>query len=169
LKKAGRYVIIIPVTRRCDGIGRRSGLKIHRWQQHAGSSPATGTMSEQTVLAPLPAKAESCVSLRCSSFQTATHCAGLAVCFFGRGYFFSSLFPRRSKLCSLRFRLKPKAAYRCVAPPFKPRHMQRCIPMVWGCTFAYLYYLTIRCRRCLLLLKPQYPGVFLGLLDLAQH
>ena len=29
--------------RRCDGIGRRSGLKIHRWQQRAGSSPATGT------------------------------------------------------------------------------------------------------------------------------
>lgn len=31
------------VTRRCDEIGRRSGLKIHRWQQRAGSSPATGT------------------------------------------------------------------------------------------------------------------------------
>ena len=29
--------------RRCDEIGRRSGLKIHRWQQRAGSSPATGT------------------------------------------------------------------------------------------------------------------------------
>ncbi len=29
---------------RCDGIGRRSGLKIRRWQHHAGSSPATGTM-----------------------------------------------------------------------------------------------------------------------------
>ncbi len=28
---------------RCDGIGRRSGLKIHRWRQRAGSSPATGT------------------------------------------------------------------------------------------------------------------------------
>ena len=30
-------------TCRCDGIGRRSGLKIHRWRQRAGSSPATGT------------------------------------------------------------------------------------------------------------------------------
>ena len=30
-------------TRRCDGIGRRSGLKIHRWRHRAGSSPATGT------------------------------------------------------------------------------------------------------------------------------
>ena len=29
---------------RCDGIGRRSGLKIHRQQWHAGSSPATGTI-----------------------------------------------------------------------------------------------------------------------------
>ena len=31
-------------TCRCDGIGRRSGLKIHRWRQRAGSSPATGTI-----------------------------------------------------------------------------------------------------------------------------
>ena len=30
-------------TCRCDGIGRRSGLKIHRWRHRAGSSPATGT------------------------------------------------------------------------------------------------------------------------------
>ena len=30
---------------RCDGIGRRSGLKIHRWRHRAGSSPATGTIS----------------------------------------------------------------------------------------------------------------------------
>ena len=31
-------------TCRCVGIGRRSGLKIHRWQHRAGSSPATGTI-----------------------------------------------------------------------------------------------------------------------------
>ena len=30
-------------TCRCDEIGSRSGLKIHRWRQRAGSSPATGT------------------------------------------------------------------------------------------------------------------------------
>ena len=30
---------------RCDGIGRRSGLKIHRWRQRTGSSPVTGTNS----------------------------------------------------------------------------------------------------------------------------
>ena len=30
-------------TCRCDGIGRRSGLKIHRWRQRTGSSPVTGT------------------------------------------------------------------------------------------------------------------------------
>ena len=36
------------VTGRCDGIGRRSGLKIHRWRQRTGSSPVTGTTSEQT-------------------------------------------------------------------------------------------------------------------------
>ena len=31
-------------TCRCDGIGRRSGLKIHRWRQRTGSSPVTGTI-----------------------------------------------------------------------------------------------------------------------------
>ena len=29
--------------RRCDGIGRRAGLKIQSWRQGAGSTPATGT------------------------------------------------------------------------------------------------------------------------------
>ena len=33
---------------RCDGIGRRSGLKIHRWRQRTGSSPVTGTTSLRT-------------------------------------------------------------------------------------------------------------------------
>ena len=28
---------------RCDGIGRRDGLKIRWWQHRAGSTPATGT------------------------------------------------------------------------------------------------------------------------------
>ena len=32
---------------RCDGIGRRSGLKIHRWRQRTGSSPVTGTKKER--------------------------------------------------------------------------------------------------------------------------
>ena len=31
------------ISSRCDGIGRRSGLKIHRSRGRAGSSPATGT------------------------------------------------------------------------------------------------------------------------------
>ena len=35
---------------RCDGIGRRSGLKIHRWRHRAGSSPATGTNQSLTPL-----------------------------------------------------------------------------------------------------------------------
>ena len=35
-------------TCRCDGIGRRSGLKIHRWRQRTGSSPVTGTTSPRT-------------------------------------------------------------------------------------------------------------------------
>ena len=34
-------------TCRCVGIGRRSGLKIHRWQHRAGSSPATGTKNPE--------------------------------------------------------------------------------------------------------------------------
>ena len=41
------YSIISPAPCRCDGIGRRSGLKIHRWRHRAGSSPATGTSSSQ--------------------------------------------------------------------------------------------------------------------------
>ena len=36
-------------TCRCDGIGRRSGLKIHRWRQRTGSSPVTGTSSSQAL------------------------------------------------------------------------------------------------------------------------
>ena len=39
-----RLLYNIPVMCRCDGIGRRSGLKIHRWRQRTGSSPVTGTM-----------------------------------------------------------------------------------------------------------------------------
>ena len=35
-------------TCRCDGIGRRSGLKIHRWRQRTGSSPVTGTKKADT-------------------------------------------------------------------------------------------------------------------------
>ena len=31
---------------RCDGIGRRSGLKIRRWRHRAGSTPASGTKKE---------------------------------------------------------------------------------------------------------------------------
>ena len=41
-----RCIIIVFQVCRCDGIGRRSGLKIHRWRQRAGSSPATGTRSD---------------------------------------------------------------------------------------------------------------------------
>ena len=36
-------IISCDFPRRCDGIGRRSGLKIHRWRQRTGSSPVTGT------------------------------------------------------------------------------------------------------------------------------
>ena len=36
---------IIYCTRRCDGTGRRTGLKIPRWRHRAGSTPATGTKS----------------------------------------------------------------------------------------------------------------------------
>ena len=32
---------------RCDGIGRRSGLKIHRWRHRTGSSPVTGTIMNE--------------------------------------------------------------------------------------------------------------------------
>ena len=35
---------------RCDGIGRRDGLKIRWWRHRVGSSPTTGTTSEQSPL-----------------------------------------------------------------------------------------------------------------------
>ena len=49
----GMYAILLPVNFhqaicRSGGIGRRSGLKIHRWRQRAGSSPAFGTMRKQS-------------------------------------------------------------------------------------------------------------------------
>ena len=40
----GAIYDIITMLCRCDGIGRRSGLKIHRWRQRTGSSPVTGTI-----------------------------------------------------------------------------------------------------------------------------
>ena len=45
---ADRLAINHTHTCRCDGIGRRSGLKIHRWRHRAGSSPATGTKKADT-------------------------------------------------------------------------------------------------------------------------
>ncbi len=43
-RKAWYNSFAFPASR-CDGIGRRSGLKIHRQQWRAGSSPAIGTKS----------------------------------------------------------------------------------------------------------------------------
>ena len=37
--------------RRCDGIGRRAGLKIQSWRQGAGSTPASGTKIAETAFA----------------------------------------------------------------------------------------------------------------------
>ena len=47
---------------RCDGIGRRDGLKIRWWQHRVGSSPTTGTRNDKP-----PAtgtKNPECVSIR---------------------------------------------------------------------------------------------------------
>ena len=38
-----RCAIIKKLIRRCDGIGRRDGLKIRWWRHRVGSSPTTGT------------------------------------------------------------------------------------------------------------------------------
>ena len=40
----GKVLYIDILIGRCDGIGRRSGLKIRRWQHRGGSSPPTGTI-----------------------------------------------------------------------------------------------------------------------------
>ena len=37
-------------TCRCDGIGRRAGLKIRSWRQGAGSTPAAGTKKSLILL-----------------------------------------------------------------------------------------------------------------------
>ncbi len=37
----------------CDGIGRRTGLKIQRWQHRTGSTPVTSTTSERVTLVPI--------------------------------------------------------------------------------------------------------------------
>ena len=36
---------------RCDGIGRRDGLKIRWWRHRVGSSPTTGTSQDNTIRA----------------------------------------------------------------------------------------------------------------------
>ena len=68
--------------RRCGGIGRRPGLKIPCPQGRAGSTPATGTTSEQSPLCSdaffTPAEQKSVIRpLPCSSFPNRTRCAGL--------------------------------------------------------------------------------------------
>ena len=68
---------------RCVGIGRRGGLKIHCQRWRAGSSPATGTTSEQALYRLLRFFAKiGAHSRRCSSFPNRTRCAGLR---FGSG------------------------------------------------------------------------------------
>ena len=62
-------VIFYSIPRRCGGTGRRKGLKIPRPQGHTGSSPVTGTTSEQALyrLLRLFSKVRA-RSRRCSSF-----------------------------------------------------------------------------------------------------
>ena len=48
------YNIFVALLCRCDGIGRRSGLKIHRWRQRTGSSPVTGTIKEKRLISRKP-------------------------------------------------------------------------------------------------------------------
>ena len=66
---------------RCDGIGRRSGLKIHRWRQRTGSSPVTGTTWSQSSLCDhvflYPWRKKLIRPLPCSSFPNRTRFAGL--------------------------------------------------------------------------------------------
>ena len=44
----GGVCIIKNCNCRCDGIGRRDGLKIRWWRHRVGSSPTTGTTSSRT-------------------------------------------------------------------------------------------------------------------------
>ena len=66
----GAIYDIITMLCRCDGIGRRSGLKIHRWRHRAGSSPATGTItSEEASTVPFPPRGENCTMLASSTYD----------------------------------------------------------------------------------------------------
>ena len=86
-------VIFYSIPRRCGGTGRRKGLKIPRPRGHTGSSPVTGTTSEQALyrLLRLFSKVRA-RSLRCSSFPNRTRCrwapvwdAALRAAFYIRG------------------------------------------------------------------------------------
>ena len=77
-QKAWRHGTHRKDTCRCDGIGRRSGFKIRRGRLRVGSSPTTGTTSEQALyrLLRLFSRVRAC-SCRCSSFPNRTRYAGL--------------------------------------------------------------------------------------------
>ena len=59
---------------RCDGIGRRSGLKIHRWRQRAGSSPATGTKKSRSSERDFFIQYEGLVCNRCQAYVICLPC-----------------------------------------------------------------------------------------------
>ena len=111
---------------RCDGIGRRDGLKIRWWRHRVGSSPTTGTTSEQALYRLLrlfsKVRARSC---RCSSFPTAIRFAGFAVGFGCRpeSLCLESVHPFHVVadfvLFATTFYLKKSSLIHSVAPPFQ--------------------------------------------------
>lgn len=75
LAKQADIVYNVLRTCRCDGIGRRSGLKIRRQRWHGGSSPPTGTNLND------PTKSEQIVvsySDRAGSFFACSPCVSMA-------------------------------------------------------------------------------------------
>ena len=115
--------MITPLICRCDGIGRRSGLKIHRWRQRTGSSPVTGTTSEQALyrLLRLFSKVRA-RSRRCSSFPNHNRLRWVAIWFRVQTWELEHLSccdaPHRSKLCIAcsDFFQKPERAHAATPP-----------------------------------------------------
>ena len=100
---------------RCDGIGRRSGLKIHRWRHRAGSSPATGTSGKL----PLPSRTPHFVG-----------CVFFCACA-GTGIYFVTWTHVGTSYARSDFLWNKKSVTRFTVPPF-PQKITLCL----RCSFA---------------------------------
>ena len=140
---------------RCDGIGRRDGLKIRWWRHRVGSSPTTGTSSSQAsyrLRRAFYAPHQKLIvrSLCCSSLPNRTRCAGLRFGFGGKLHVLASILLRyytseQALYRLLRFFTKIRAHSRCLCGATNFLRVQVHIKLFrWH---LFLYLLTRRCGR----------------------